>query len=170
MGKYKEVEGNLFELALSGEFQVIAQGNNCFCAQGAGIVIPFKKHFHTDKFKMELSGEGEINKLGQVDWELFTIVDGKVHDWLPDGGDFDLYVCNCYSQYHYGKNHLDGTDMPIDYEALTLCMRKLNHKFKGLRIGLPFIGAGLAGGDPDIIRGIFKKEFKDCDVTLVLKK
>ena len=58
------VVGDLFELTGNGNFDVIAQGNNCFNRQGAGIAVLFKKHFKTDKFKMELSGEGDKNKLG----------------------------------------------------------------------------------------------------------
>ena len=37
-----------------------------------------------------------------------------------------------------------------DYEAFTLCMRKINHQFKGKHIGLPLIGCGLAGAVWDI--------------------
>lgn len=171
MGTYKEIEGNLFDEMFKGEFDVIAQGNNCFNAQGAGIVIPFKKFFQTDKFPMELRGKGDINKLGQIDYKPFTVTNGAISEYLPFvQGDFDVMVANCYTQYNYGRNHADGDSMPIDYEALTLCMRKLNKRFKGKRIGLPLIGGGLAGGDPDTIKKIFQKEFKDCDVTLVLFK
>jgi hypothetical protein len=102
--------------------------------------------------------------------------------------EFDLTVVNSYTQYHYGRNHKDGVQTPIDYEALTLCMRKLNHTFKGKRIGLPKIGAGLAGGIWSIdelsihdqntrkdlpeydIKSIIQKELKDCDVTIVIFK
>lgn len=169
MGSYKEITGDLFEEIFKGEFDVVAQGCNCFNTQGAGIVIPFKKHFKTDKFPMELKWKGNINKLGQIDFGVFTIANGKVKDFDRDESNgFHLYVVNCYSQYNYGRNHADGDRNPIDYEALTLCMRKINHTFKGRKIGLPFIGAGLAGGDPDTIREIFKTELKDCDVTLVI--
>jgi len=62
----------------------------------------------------------------------------------------------------------DGVSKPLDYEALTLCMRKINHIFKGKHIGLPgFIGGGLAGGDVSKIREIIKKELKDCKVSIV---
>jgi len=40
--------------------------------------------------------------------------------------------------------------------------------FAGKHIGLPLIGAGLAGGDWDRIRVIIKKELKDCNVTVVI--
>ena len=39
----------------------------------------------------------------------------------------NFYVFNCYTQYRYGKNHEDGDEMPVDYEAITLCLRKINH-------------------------------------------
>jgi len=58
----------------------------------------------------------------------------------------------------------------LDYNALTLCLRKINHKFSGHKIGLPKIGAGLAGGDWDIIKTIIERELKDMDVTIVYFK
>ena len=58
--------------------------------------------------------------------------------------------------------------MPADYEALILCLRKINLKFKGKKVVLPLICGGLAGGDPDKIKNIIKSELKDCDSTLVL--
>jgi len=172
MGTFKEIKGNLITLAYENNFDVIAQGNNCFCVQGAGIALEFVKHFHTDGFNLEeKQHRGDINKLGQIDYERlhFSKWDQKFERY-PDDGDtieFNMYVVNCYSQYNYGKNHTDGVSKPIDYEALTLCMRKINVAFKGKRIGLPLIGTGLAGGDFSIIKEIFKKELKDCDVTIV---
>src|ERR1019366_9310078 len=122
---------------------------NCFNTQGAGIVIPFKKHFQTDKFPMELSGKGDINKLGQIDCKSFYVNKGKVYN-IPIGHpeiDYHIVtVCNCYSQYHYGMNHSDGTDKPIDYEALTLCMRKFNLKLKVSKLVTPLMGAGFPKG------------------------
>ena len=46
-------------------------------------------------------------------------------------------------------------------------MRKINHQYKGNKIGLPLIGAGLAGGDWNVIEKIIEKELKDMDVTIV---
>lgn len=165
---YREIYGDLFEGALNGEYDVIAQGNNCFGKQGAGIVIPFKKYFQTDKFPMELAGKGDFNKLGQIDYKRFNVAKGSVCPHIfSDEGQL-LIVCNCYTQYHYGKNHEDGVSAPFDKEAFTLCMRKIDYNFRGLRIGLPAVGAGLAGGNIDEIKEIMKKELRHCDVTLVL--
>ena len=141
MGTYREVEGDLIKMAINGDFDVITMGCNCFCTMGAGIAPQMAKAFGCDKYPLE--GElyrGNTNKLGQIDYDWFnTSLDSTILR-KP------LYVINSYTQFHYGKNHLDGVSKPLDYEALTLCLRKINHVFKGKHIGLPAIGAGLAGG------------------------
>lgn len=169
MGTFKEITGDLFVGIFDGSYDVVGHGLNCFNCQGAGIVIPFKKHFKTDTFPMEQKGKGDINKLGQIDYMPFTVTNGVAAPYTAGvTGDFNMYVSNCYTQYGFGSNHTDGTVAPVDYEALTLCMRKINKRFAGKRVGLPLIGGGLAGGDKDIITDIMKQELKDCDVTLVL--
>jgi hypothetical protein len=67
----------------------------------------------------------------------------------------------------YGKNHVDGVLAPFDYEAFTICMRKMNHIFKGKHIGMPKIGSHLAGGDWEQIEEIIGIELSDCKVTVV---
>ena len=93
------------------------------------------------------------------------MVTGGKFEWAKSNNFFPgcLIVVNCYTQYKWGLEL-----KPFDYEAFTLCMRKMNHQFKGKKIGLPAIGAGLAGGDIIRIKAIMKKEFTDCYVTLVL--
>ena len=95
------------------------------------------------------------------------------------------------SDDYFNGNHPNGVSKPLDYEALTLCLRKINHIFKGKHIGLPLIGCGLAGGvwdyhklpktsDEEIeiyeqfyhqekkdVKTIIQEELKDMDVTIV---
>lgn len=152
---YNEVKGDLIKLAKEDKFDVIAHGCNCFCTMGAGIAPLMAKAFGCDKFPMEdYKYRGTIGKLGNIDYRQ-----------MPSR---DLVVVNAYTQYGFGANHSDGSTSPIDYEALTLCMRKMNHTFKGQHIGLPKIGAGLAGGDWNRIKAIIENEFKDCYVTVVV--
>lgn len=196
MINYKEIQGDLIKLALEGNFDVIAQGCNCFCVQGAGLAPQFVRAFHTDKFYEEHPQlAGKIEKLGNIDGRILTVLNGVAY--LPEYSpkevmfeipDFELQVLNCYTQYGFGKNHENGTETPLDYEALTLCMRKINHKFKGKHIGLPLIGCGLAGGIWDFkkaynpedyeygfydiglkkdVKTIIQEELKDCQVTIV---
>lgn len=167
---YNEIEGNLITLAKEGKFDVITHGCNCLSKMGAGIAPQIAKVFGCDKFTMEKLGES-IEKLGNIDYETFVL--GKNSIWSlsiakNNNNEPELIVVNSYTQYKYGANHSDGALRPIDYEALTLCMRKINHQFKGKRIGLPKIGAGLAGGDWKIIKEIIKTELRDCIVTVVI--
>ena len=150
---FKEIKGDLFELASNGEFDVIAQGCNCFNTQKSGIAVEFVKRFGTNKFTMELIGKGDKSKLGLIDYQKTTI------NWKP------IYVVNCYTQYRYGRDK-----KYFDEDAFTNCMKQINELFKFKKIGLPAIGAGLAGGDINVIKQIMKDELKNCDVTLVIKE
>ena len=169
IGTYTEVDGDLIKLALGGKFDVIAHGCNCHSRMGAGLAPQMVKAFDCDSFIMEAWGS-TIQKLGCIDYNWFEINDGKVEMIdadMPNMVEKPLAVVNAYTQYNYGRNHSDGDLRPIDYEALTLCMRKMNKEFAGKHIGLPKIGAGLAGGDWNLIKDIIKRELKDCRVTVV---
>lgn len=172
---YSEINGDLIKLAKEGHFDVISHGCNCWNQMGAGIAPQMASAFGCNKFQKELPEyKGDINKLGTIDYETlhFSNWDQKFEKY-PDEGDkilYSLIVVNSYTQYNYGPNHKDGDKRPIDYEALTLCMRKMNLIFKGKHIGLPMIGDGLAGGDWNRIKQIIQTELSDCDVTIVIYK
>lgn len=168
--RYEEIQGDLIKLAKEAKFDVIAHGCNCHSQMGAGLAPQMAKAFGCDKFEMESWGS-TIEKLGCIDFE--TLVLGKNSIWrLADAdnkeGEPELAVVNAYTQYNYGRNHSDGDLKPIDYEALTLCMRKMNKIFAGKHIGLPQIGAGLAGGNWNRIKNIIQTELVDCKVTVVI--
>lgn len=154
MTTLKIIEGDLIEMTKNGKFDVIAHGCNCFCTMGGGIARQIREHFPSAWEADEQTIKGDIKKLGN-----FT---AAKHE--------NCYILNCYTQFHYGSNHIDGSEKPLDYEALTLCMKKINFIFKGKSIGLPKIGAGLAGGDWNKIEEIIKKELKDLNVTIVCLK
>jgi O-acetyl-ADP-ribose deacetylase (regulator of RNase III) len=153
----KIIKGNLITLALAGEFDVISHGCNCFCTMGAGIAPQMAKAFGADTFKMEHeSWRGDYNKLGQIDFELVNVENKP-----------DMIVVNSYTQYGFGRNHEGGTKTPLDYVALEMCMQKINHMFKGSRVGLPWIGCGLAGGDKNRVKEILERTLTDVDLTIV---
>jgi len=151
-----EVKGDLIEMALEGHFDVITHGCNCWCTMKSGIAPQIKHAFPDAGHADSATKRGDIMKLG-----CYTFADIEVKNigWVT--------VINSYTQYNYGSNHLDGDDKPIDYEALTLCMRKINYNYKSKTIGLPKIGAGLAGGNWDKIKKIIETELKDMHVTIV---
>ena len=152
MTDYNEVSGDLIDLAKKGEFDVIAHGCNCFCAMGAGIAPQMANAFGCDTFPLE-DGKysGDKNKLGKIDYESL-IVNNK-----------ELTVVNAYTQYGLGGK-------PFDYEAFEKIVSKMNKVFAGKHIGLPKIGAGLAGGNWSLIQGIILRDFTDCKVTVVVYK
>lgn len=177
---YKEIEGNLIALAKAGAFDVIAHGCNCFCTMGAGIAPQMAKAFECDKYTLESKAYGgDINKLGSIDYRIIgrgPLGDGECkllsHDLTLETAPmryshsrFFFAVVNCYTQY--GLRPDNGTPA-LDYNALSLCLKKMNHIFKGKRIGLPQIGCGLAGGDWGIVKELIKFQLKDCDVTVVI--
>jgi O-acetyl-ADP-ribose deacetylase (regulator of RNase III) len=192
MGVYREVEGDLISMAKLGMFDVITHGCNCMCNMKSGIAPQMADAFGVDKFFLENENtRGDINKLGQIDYETrYQELEKFGGKWVkyPDELEFlngkFLTIVNSYTQYIPSR-----ITKPLDYEALTLCMRKINHMFKGKKIGLPKIGAGLAGGVWDVsslplneqitalpkgqnkdIKTIILDELKDCNVTVVLYK
>ena len=155
---YQEIKGDLIKLAQQGQFDVVAHGCNCFCRMKRGIAPQMAAAFKCDKFLFESIGyEGDVNKLGNIDYKRVAL-DARLSPKKSY-----LIVMNAYTQYHW-----DSQSKPFDYDAFTLCMRKINHRFKGDRIGLPQIGAGLAGGDWERIKTIIQNELKDCQVTVVI--
>lgn len=164
-----KVDGDLIKLAKEGKFDVIAHGCNCLSTMGAGIAPQMAKAFGCDRFEMELWGPS-VEKLGCIDYQTFVL--GEKAIWSLDDAknnrnEPELTVVNAYTQHRYGRNHVDGLAKPFDYEAFTICMRKINEIFSGKHIGLPKIGAGLAGGDWNRIEKIIETELWACEVTIV---
>jgi O-acetyl-ADP-ribose deacetylase (regulator of RNase III) len=168
----KIIKGNLIELALNNQFDIIAHGCNCFCKQKSGIAKEMVKYFKTDNFtyfpKESLYFKGDINKLGTIDHFTGSVISKEFDIFISKDKEKRLTVVNCYTQYRYGMNHPDGQYAPFDYNAFRLCMRKINHIFAGKKVGLPLIGGGLAGGNHNIIKNIMKQELYNVDLTLVL--
>jgi O-acetyl-ADP-ribose deacetylase (regulator of RNase III) len=151
MGSFKEIEGNLIDMALNGDFNLIGHGANCFCKMGAGIAKEIAVRIPDAVRADNETRKGDINKLGN-----FT------YGGIWDGDKLRGFILNLYTQYNYGTDSIK-----VDYEALTLCMRKINKKYKGYTIGFPLLCAGLAGGNWDRIKKIIQTELVDMDVTIV---
>lgn len=142
----KTVSGDLIAMAHAGEFDVIVHGCNCFCSMGAGIAKGIAKAFPEALAADEATEAGDWVKLG-------TCTFAKIGE---------LMVVNAYTQYDY-----QGQGVLVDYEAVRSCMRWIRKSFCGLRIGLPKIGSGLAGGDWERISAIIAEELAGEDVTVV---
>jgi O-acetyl-ADP-ribose deacetylase (regulator of RNase III) len=159
------IDGDLIKLAKEGKFDVVVHGCNCMSTMGAGIAPQMAKVFGCDKFEMELWGP-TIQKLGNIDYRTFVLGENAIWDLLEaknNRNEPEVTVVNAYTQNHYGKN----LGIPFDYNAFRICLIKINEGFKGKHIGMPKIGAGLAGGDWNKISRIIEEEITNCKVTVV---
>jgi len=147
------VEGDLVDLTLQGEFDVIVHGCNCFCSMSAGIAKAIQEEFPEAYAADLVTIKGDHNKLG--DYSYATVErDSK-----------EITIVNGYTQFHY-----QGDGPLVDYDAVRQLFQRIKSDFAGRRIGYPKIGAGLAGGDWPTIAAIIDEELAGENHTLVLFK
>ena len=139
-----EITGDLILQAK--DFDVIVHGANCFCTMKSGIAKQVVLHFPEAQQVDLQTVKGDWKKLGTI---TFTNSTNPV-------------VVNAYTQYEFGRDKRN-----CDYDAVRSCMVKLRENFSGKAIGLPQIGAGLAGGDWAIIKNIIVEELSSENVTIV---
>lgn len=157
----QEIKGNLIDLFLGGNFDMIAHQANCFHKFGTGIAKEIKQ-----KIPRAYDGDlqtlwGDINKLG-------TYSLGYITRLLPPDANGVIKgksgsVLNIYSQY------ITSTETrQTNYYALGTALTKINKLYgKDYSIGLPLIGCGVAGGDWKIVRQIIEETLNEMDVTIV---
>jgi len=132
----KHTKGNLLNLAEAGEFDVVVQGCNCFNTMGGGIAREIRERYPHVAAVDSKTVRGDYNKLGTWTSENVIVKNGTVT--------FD--IINAYTQY----NMSTGEDV-FEYTAFLLILEKLLYAHGDKRIGLPYIGMGLAGGDRETI-------------------
>lgn len=139
------LKGDLVKAALFGYVDVLVHGCNCFNNMGAGIAKQIRIEI-PEAYQADLrTKKGSPAKLG-------------TYSQATRG---ELTVVNAYTQFYYGRQR-----MHADYVAIRKVMTQVNRDFKGQRIGLPLIGAGLAGGDWKVIEQILKETLTDVDVVI----
>ena len=144
----KITQGDLIKKAKDGEFDLITHGCNCFCEMGAGIAKRIKREFPGAYLADKQTSKGDRRKLGTCS---FAEIENR-----------HLIVVNAYTQFDFR-----GRGVKVDYDAVRSCMNWIKKNFPGRKMGIPKIGAGLAGGDWDTIAKIIEDELGDEDVTLV---
>lgn len=141
----KYVQGDLFDSGAD----ILAHGCNCRGGYGSGVAktmaqkYPKARYYYLDKF------DEEGWKLGDV--QFVSVVGG-------------YFIANCATQdefYPRDKCH-------ADYDAIRTCMEKVKvfAKENNRTVAIPKIGAGLAGGDWNIIEGIINEVFSDYDIAV----
>lgn len=138
------VKGDLFD----GNVQLIAHGCNCKGGFGSGVAaIMAMKHPKARMGYMD-KHNGEGWKLGDVQ---FVSSNSQI-------------IANCATQDHF----FPRDRVHADYNAIKVCMQKVKEyaKLRNLSVGLPKIGAGLAGGNWAVIEQILNDVFQDYDCTV----
>jgi len=145
----KHTKGNLLDLAEAGEFDIVVQGCNCFNTMGGGIAREIRERYP---------------QLAEVDNETMRGDYKKLGTWTCDTAGNNLYeflIINAYTQYDMSK----GEDV-FEYTAFELILQKLCHAYGDKRIGLPYIGMGLAGRQQ---RNYFGHDCRICSTTYPIK-
>lgn len=141
------VDGDLVRDAAN--YEVIAHCCNCFCTMGAGIA-PQIKHKFPEAYEADCKTKsGDESKLGTISFTENT---------TP-------IVVNLYGQFDYTGRR--SGKMDLDYNALRSALKAMREKFTGKTFGMPMIGAGLAGGDWNVIERIIEEEMRGEYVTIV---
>jgi O-acetyl-ADP-ribose deacetylase (regulator of RNase III) len=159
------IQGDLFDPELN--FDALAQGVNTYGLMGAGIAVPFRKKWPDmyEEYKALCAKHG-------------MALGGLVHIWTPEPTetpylgtddvelmvlDFGTTIYNMFSQLAPGRNG--------DYGLLrkAAIMVRQDAESQGFeRVGLPWIGCGIAGLEKHNVEHIFKTIWDDSEVDFVL--
>jgi O-acetyl-ADP-ribose deacetylase (regulator of RNase III) len=191
----KIIKGDLVKLALEGHFDVIVHGCNCQGVMNSGIArqirINFPNAYEQYKYKYDKGylDPGVVIYARHRIYHDFNIdIDNMLcseyqeeiksapgDNWLIDPNTYTptkkIIVCNALTQKYYGG---DLDVCYVDYNAIRECFKKIKSRltFSGYgekyKIAYPKIGAGLGGGDWDIISKIIDEELEGLDHTLVI--
>jgi O-acetyl-ADP-ribose deacetylase (regulator of RNase III) len=154
------IKGDLIELAKSKTFDVIAHGCNCQSVMGAGIAPLMADAFGCDQYPLELLGPNDY-KLGLIDFKHIMMISGvAVVIEAPTYKHFT--VVNAYTQLS-PRIPDPETGIPLSYRALKEALALIEKLLggKGVKLGLPWIGCGLARGDKALVLAIIKEVFEN---------
>lgn len=152
----KTIQGDLIKLAKEGYFDVIVHGCNCRNIMGAGIAKLIKEEF-PEAWQADCDADYYNNNyLGNISF--------------AKSKQYDLIIFNAYVQYDTG-----GYTEPFTLDSEANRVVSIKRAFEKInvftnierRIGIPKIGAGLAGGDWSRIEPVIEEVMKNRDVTVV---
>ena len=142
------IKGNILDTIHLSNIQILVHGCNCFHTMGGGIALQIKNMFPESYFIDLETVYGLPEKLGKISYTIKQT---------------NPIIVNAYTQYGYSIKFSQ-----VDYNAIRSCMKEIKKIFHNKIISMPMIGAGLAGGNWDIILSIIKDELYDENVIIVI--
>lgn len=158
--------GDLITALRQGEVSAIGHGCNCFNTMKSGIAPKIATAFPSAWIADQQTLKGDVFKLG-----TFSL--GKASP--------GRFIFNLYSQFGFWGRTSNPPKMDLKYDALASSLRNMDNYLESycnrygkspedMPIGLPKIGAGLAGGDWKVIEKIISEEIVLFPVTIYVLK
>ena len=135
-----EIEGDVFKA----DVDVLIHGCNCFHTMGGGVAY-LVKGYYPEAYDADVNNShmGDLHKLGTyTQWTGPNIYNE----------DKQITVVNLYSQYDY-----NAKEKPFDYNAFKRGIIAILEEFGDKVIGMPMIGCGLGGGNPEVVLDILNE-------------
>jgi O-acetyl-ADP-ribose deacetylase (regulator of RNase III) len=149
------IKGDLIKIAQTGKYSAIVHGCNIHCTMGAGIAPQIAEAWPQARDVDNRTNKGHRNKLGKAS--------------IAHSTKDQMFIFNAYIQDHFRSNPLTGGPA-VEYDKLYDCFRGVNEYMKGKGnefIGIPMIGAGLAGGDWNTIETLINVSTPDIKIEVV---
>jgi len=142
------INGNLLNLALEGEFDIVVHNCNCSCVMtgelAKKITLAFPKVATADMH----SGTCNFEKLG-----TWSETDEKTRN-----GDV-FKIVNAYTQF------VPGRDLRLS--AVVTVFEKLNMMFPGATVGIPLVKESISGLKWRTVKKAIKAVTKDLNIIIV---
>ena len=145
----KYIKGDLLKFFKEGRINVLVHGCNCYCKMGAGIAKQIKEQF-PQAYQADLRYEDKQTLLGNIKEKRDKL--GKYSSWKYKE---NQYIVNAYTQDTYWD-----PEKMLSYPAIRKVFTKINKDFSNLKIGIPFIGCGLAKGNWSRVSEILEEIFE----------
>lgn len=155
--KINVIIGDMLKDAMN--YDAIAHGANCFNVMGGGIALGVR-HVFPQAFAIDNKTKpGDIDKLGTYTLSKQIWPEGLKRRYT--------FIFNLYTQYTP-----NAAIKPLDYAALTLCLKKYaaHARQHNWNVALPLIGYGLAGGDLTKIINIMYFAMIDVECDIIVYK
>jgi O-acetyl-ADP-ribose deacetylase (regulator of RNase III) len=151
----KHSKGNLIDMAVAGQFDVIVHGCNCQNTMGSGIAKEIRERYPqvydadtTYSLKLEDDTNSQVQKLGNYSTHLVK-------------GDHNFLIVNAYTQVMFMPRGIDH----FEYASFEVILKKMAAEYGPFKVGFPYIGMGLAGGNGFRIINMLEDFAQDIEKT-----